>query len=197
LHFKYFLQCNVSMTSLRRMENFLYKGICFLFIRKYTKICICFHLIRPNRLASYDRNCLKSQKCWVAAVLNPWRTGEADISVHDFSSHNSTADRAKELFKPSKTGVPKFFPSMYPFSISIDEHVPLNMSGRRFFFREGPIVDFPGVGKIIFAGGNKCGKIWFSPLETKKTSFYQKIWWEYVTFQNSGRPWPPFWRPCP
>jgi len=48
---------------------------------------------------------------------------------------------------------------MYPFSISIDEHVPLNMSARSFFFREGPIVDFPGVGQIIFAGGNKCGKI--------------------------------------
>ena len=75
---------------------------------------------------------------------------------------------------------------MYPFSISIDEHVPLNMSARRIFCREGPIVHFPGMGHNIFAGGSKCGKIWFSPLETKKTPFYQKIWWEDVTFQNAG-----------
>jgi len=29
--------------------------------------------------------------------------------------------------------------------------------------------------KKFFAGGNKCGKILFSPLETRKTPFYQKI----------------------
>jgi len=59
------------------------------------------------------------------------------------------------------TGVPKLSPSMYPFSISIDEHVPLNVSAGSFFSREGPIVHFPGVGQNIFAGGNKCGKILF------------------------------------
>jgi len=47
-------------------------------------------------------------------------------------------------------------------------------------------VNFPGVGQNIFAGGNKCGKIWFSPLETKKTPFRQKIWWENVKCQNAG-----------
>jgi len=51
-----------------------------------------------------------------------------------------------------KTGVPKLSPSVYPFSISTDEHVPLNMSTRRFFSREGPIVDFPEVGKIFLQG---------------------------------------------
>jgi len=58
-----------------------------------------------------------------------------------------------------KSGVPKLSPPMYPFSISINEHVPLNMSARRIFSREGPIVRFPGVGQNIFAGGSKCGKI--------------------------------------
>jgi len=64
---------------------------------------------------------------------------------------------------------------MFPLSISIDEHVPLNVRARRIFSREGPIVHFPGVGQNIFAEGNRCGKILFSPLETKKTPFYQKI----------------------
>ena len=59
----------------------------------------------------------------------------------------------------SRSGVPKLSPSMYPFSISIDEHVPINMSARRIFFREGPFVDFKGVGQNIFAGGKKFGKI--------------------------------------
>ena len=75
---------------------------------------------------------------------------------------------------------------MYPFGILTDEHVPLNMRARRIFSREGPIVHFLGVGQNIFAGGNKCGKNWFSLLETKKTPFYQKNWWENVKFQNAG-----------
>ena len=99
----------------------------------------------------------------------------------------------------SKTGVPKLSPSMYPFSISIDEHVPLNMSARRILSRKGPIVDFPGVGQNIFAGGNKCGKIWFSPLETKKRPFYQKILYDEKTsnFKILGRPWSPLLTPMP
>jgi len=39
---------------------------------------------------------------------------------------------------------------MYPFSSSIDEHVPLNMSARMIFPREEPIVDFPVVGQKYF-----------------------------------------------
>jgi len=44
---------------------------------------------------------------------------------------------------------------MYPFSISIDEHVPLNMSAGMIFPREGPIVDFPVVGQKYFCRGDK------------------------------------------
>jgi len=57
----------------------------------------------------------------------------------------------------------------------MDEHVHLNVSARRIFSREGSVVHFPGMGQNIFAWGNKCGKILFSPLETKETPFYQKI----------------------
>jgi len=41
-------------------------------------------------------------------------------------------------------GVPKLPLAMYPFSNSVDEHVPLNMGAGRIFFRQGPKVDFPG-----------------------------------------------------
>jgi len=81
---------------------------------------------------------------------------------------------------------------MYPFSISIDEHVPLTMGAGRMFFQGGPIVgfpgvgqkyfcrkwplvDFPGMGQICFSGGARSGKITFSPFDTKKTIFLQKI----------------------
>jgi len=36
-----------------------------------------------------------------------------------------------------RAGVPKLSLSMYPFSILIDEHVPLNMSAGRIFSRKG------------------------------------------------------------
>jgi len=64
---------------------------------------------------------------------------------------------------------------MYPFIILIDEHVPLNIGAGRIFFREGPIVEFPGVDQKYFVGMAKSGKITFSPLETKKTTFFAKI----------------------
>jgi len=59
---------------------------------------------------------------------------------------------------------------MYPFSISIDEHVPLNMGAGIIFFQEGPKMNFQGVGQQYSAGEAKSGKITFSPLETKKTT---------------------------
>jgi len=49
-----------------------------------------------------------------------------------------------QIFRFS-TGVPKLPLAMYPFSISVDEHVPLNMGAGRIFSRQGPKVDFPGV----------------------------------------------------
>ena len=69
-----------------------------------------------------------------------------------------------------RTGVPKLSLSMYSFSISIDEHVPLKI---RIFSKEGAIVDFPGVGQQYFCKGAKSGTITFSPLETKETTFLQ------------------------
>ena len=60
------------------------------------------------------------------------------------------------------------------------------MSAGEIFSRKGSIVDFLRGGKNIFAGAAKSGKITFSPLETKKTTFFCKNWWENVKFQNLG-----------
>jgi len=60
-----------------------------------------------------------------------------------------------EVHGPPRPGFPKLSLAMYPFSISIDEHVPLNMSAGRIFPREGPIVDFPVVGQKYFCRGGK------------------------------------------
>jgi len=67
---------------------------------------------------------------------------------------------------------------MYPFSISVDEHVPLDMGAGRNFSRDGPIVDFPGVGKNILQGA-KSGKITFH--HSKKTTFFCKIFDEKLS----------------
>jgi len=46
-------------------------------------------------------------------------------------------------------GVPKHSLAVYPFSISIDEHVPLNMGARRNFFQGGASSGFSrGCGKV-------------------------------------------------
>jgi len=63
---------------------------------------------------------------------------------------------------------------MYPFSISIDEHVPLNMAAGRIFSREGPTVDFPWVGEKYVCRGAKSAKIYIFPTETKTTNFITK-----------------------
>jgi len=60
------------------------------------------------------------------------------------------------------------------------------MSAGGIISRKGPIVDFPGLGQNIFAGAAKSGKMTFSPLETKKTTFFCKNWWENVKLQNLG-----------
>ena len=86
---------------------------------------------------------------------------------------------------------------MYPFIILIDEHVPLNIGAGRIFFREGPIVEFPGVDQKYFVGMAKSGKITFSPLETKKTTFFAKIDGKMSNFKISVRPWPPLSKPMP
>jgi len=74
---------------------------------------------------------------------------------------------------------------------------PNLMGVGRIFSREGPIVDFPGVAKNIFAAGTKSGKISFQPHETKKETFLMgkcRIW------KSTGAlafPYRPFKRPCP
>jgi len=62
---------------------------------------------------------------------------------------------------------------MYPFRISIDEHVPLDMGAGRNFSRDGPIVDFPGVGQKYFARRPKVAKLHFTTL--RKQHFLQNI----------------------
>jgi len=41
------------------------------------------------------------------------------------------------LNRHCEAGLPKLFLAMYPFSISIDEHVPLDMGAGRIFFQGG------------------------------------------------------------
>jgi len=62
---------------------------------------------------------------------------------------------------------------MYPFSISIHEHVPLN-TGAGFFSREGPVVDFPGMGQKYFCRGLKVEKLHFHHSKLRKQPFLQK-----------------------
>jgi len=57
----------------------------------------------------------------------------------------------------ASSGVPKLSLVMHPFSISIDEHVPLNIGTGRIFFKERPVVDFPVVGQKYFCRGVKSG----------------------------------------
>ena len=82
----------------------------------------------------------------------------------------------------SKPGVPKLSLAMYPFSVWIDEHVPLNMGAGSIFSKEGPISDFPGLGQKYFARGNRSGKITFWSLETWKKIFCKKSRWKNVKF---------------
>jgi len=72
------------------------------------------------------------------------------------------------------TGVPKLSLAMHPFSISIDEHVPLNMGARRDFFQGGA--------SSGFSKGGKSSKTIFSPLKAKNIL---------------GDPWSPFLMPIP
>jgi len=63
---------------------------------------------------------------------------------------------------------------VYPFSISIDEHVPLNMSARRIFFQGRVNSRFSRGGPKYVCREGKSGKIRFSPLKTKK-NFKKKM----------------------
>jgi len=43
-----------------------------------------------------------------------------------------------------------------------------------FFFREGPVVDFPGVGQKYFCRGQKVAKLHFHHSKLRKQPFLQK-----------------------
>jgi len=86
---------------------------------------------------------------------------------------------------------------MYPFSISVDEHIPLNMSARRIFSREGPIVNFPGVGKNIFAGGTNAAKFDFHHSKLRKHLFIKTFDGKVSNFKMLGRSWPSLPTPMP
>ena len=73
-------------------------------------------------------------------VLNAWN--RTLLAFKNLSQNHS--------YRP---GVPKLSPSVCPFSISIDEHVPLNMGAGGIFSRKGPIVDFLGLRKNYFCRG--------------------------------------------
>jgi len=60
-----------------------------------------------------------------------------------------------------RTGVPKLSLSMYPFSISIDEHVPLNMSTGRIFVQGRVNSGFSRGEPKYFCREGKSGKIRF------------------------------------
>jgi len=64
---------------------------------------------------------------------------------------------------------------MYPFSISIHEHVPLYMGAGLGFFQGRASSGFSRGGSKIFLQGAKNGEVTFPPLETKKTTFFAKI----------------------
>jgi len=56
--------------------------------------------------------------------------------------------------------------------------------GRRKDFFPGPIVDFPGVAKKIFAVGAKVAKFHFDHSKLRKQPFLLQILWENIKFQN-------------
>jgi len=61
-----------------------------------------------------------------------------------------------------------------PFSISIDEHVPLSMGTRSIFFQAGAKRRFSmGRPKTFLQGGQKWQNFILS-IETKKTTFFAK-----------------------
>jgi len=87
------------------------------------------------------------------------------------------------------SGFPKLSLAMYPFSNLIDEHVSLNMGAGRIFSRQGPKMDFSGVGQKYFWLA-KSGKISFSPLKLRKQHFCKNIYWKMSKFKILGVPCP-------
>jgi len=75
---------------------------------------------------------------------------------------------------PSCARVPKLSLAMYPFGISIDEHVSLNIDARSIFPRQGLKKDLRGGLKMLLHGGPKVPKFNFHHSELRKQLFLQK-----------------------
>ena len=103
----------------------------------------------------------------IGKLLQPWRHPTIVAgNLSELKQVNSflappylTATQTSGLDPPldvtTRPGVPKLSLAMYPFSISIDEHVPLDMGAGSFLSRERPIVDFPCVGQKYICRGQK------------------------------------------
>ena len=65
---------------------------------------------------------------------------------------------------------------MYPLSISVDEHVPLNMGAERIFFQRGANSGFTKGGpKMFLQGEPKVVEAHFHHLKLQKQSLLQNI----------------------
>jgi len=104
---------------------------------------------------------------------------------------------AQNCGKYLKAGVPKLSLSMYPFSISIDEHAPLNMSAGRIFFQGRVNSGFSRGGPKYFCREGKVAKLDFHHSKLRKQPFLKKCDGKMSNFKILERPWPSFQRPCP
>ena len=73
-----------------------------------------------------------------------------------------------------KPGVPKLSLAMYPFSIWIDEHVPLNMGAGSFFFQGGTNNGFSRVGPKIFCRGEQKWQNYILTTRNLGNNFFAK-----------------------
>ena len=74
----------------------------------------------------------------------------------------------------SKPGVPKLSLAMYPFSVWIDEHVPLNMGAGSIFFQGGTNKWFSRVGPKIFCTGQQKWQNYILITRNLEKNFLQK-----------------------
>jgi len=108
---------------------------------KHSKICR--KLLNANNAAK--AHYFNSQRNSFIPRTIFWR--QLKISKQRYPHRNRrVSEHCCKMERFSKAGVPKLPLAMYPFSISVDEHVPLNMGAGRIFFSQGPKVDFPGTG---------------------------------------------------
>jgi len=88
---------------------------------------------------------------------------------------------------------------MYPFSMSTDEHVPLQHVDRWACTpkHERRKDTFQGWVNIFLQEGTNVAKFDCHHSKPGKQPFYQKIWWENVKLQNAGAALAPLLTPMP